>query len=372
MLISTGNNFGAGTIKLQAYQADNYAVLNTRFVVDTSSEAYQAAEVLEIYVPTMRIDRSAYTPVFVAFHDRRGFYGSSLFYDSSTIVRSWIKNQNTICVEKQPAFDEFGTLYFYIATLYPQLNQGIITPKSTKISVVPSADAPYITVANDSFMVVTDHWVFLKAGFSCNQEPYANGTWCFGIQGLPNDVSMHLPLFGGSAQYHYDMTGFTQMQVKNGRFLSNARMTQGTNPTLFAFLVRGDNDGYPMDDYPMAVGDERMRVDIDGAAAYDPERTMKATFELSQAPILLSVEGTGKSGGGSSTGTFEKEPNPKVLPTGETIMIARSRKSGSLAIYSCSFSVNAQYSKINVHTLCDATKYEELSYFDNGLMRNST
>ena len=371
MLVSTGNNFGAGTIKIQAYQAENYVVLNTMFSIDTSSEDYQAAEVLEIYVPTMRIDRSAVTPVFLAMHDRRGSSGSSYYYDSGTILRSWIKDQNTICIEKKPAFDQYGTLDVYIATLYPQLNQGIVTPKSTQVTMTPSVDAPYLSCPSESFMVVTDHWVFIKGQFACSQEPYAKGSWVFGLQGLPNDVSMQLPIFGGSCQYHYDMNTLLHMNIVNGRIYSCARMPQGGNPTVFAFLVRGDNEGYPVETFPEAHGDDRMWVEVDQEVSYDHERYLRAKLEFGQSPVVLSVEGTGSSSGPENSNGFTLSPNPKRLPSGECIIVGRSKKQGSLAIFSVGANVSAQYTNISVNMSSGAPLHEELDLFDTGYVKSS-
>ena len=70
MFNSTGNNFGAGTIQFKDYQAENYVVLNAKFSYDPTNAAYQAAEVLEIYVPNLSINRSAVASVIMTFRDR--------------------------------------------------------------------------------------------------------------------------------------------------------------------------------------------------------------------------------------------------------------------------------------------------------------
>ena len=70
MFNSTGNNFGAGTIQFKDYQASNYVVLNAKFSYDPTNAAYQAADVLEIYVPDLSIDRSAGAGVILTVQDR--------------------------------------------------------------------------------------------------------------------------------------------------------------------------------------------------------------------------------------------------------------------------------------------------------------
>ena len=59
MFNATGNNFGAGSIQFKDYQAENYVVLNAKITYDPSNADYQAADMLEIYVPDLSINRAA-------------------------------------------------------------------------------------------------------------------------------------------------------------------------------------------------------------------------------------------------------------------------------------------------------------------------
>ena len=72
---STGNNFGAGTINFKSHQEEYYVVLNAKFTYNPESPEYQAADVLEIYVPDLSIDRSAIAGVIMRFRDVRDSYG---------------------------------------------------------------------------------------------------------------------------------------------------------------------------------------------------------------------------------------------------------------------------------------------------------
>ena len=51
MITCTKNNFGCGPIEFQDYQSDRLCVLNGKFLIDTASEEYKAAERLEIKLP---------------------------------------------------------------------------------------------------------------------------------------------------------------------------------------------------------------------------------------------------------------------------------------------------------------------------------
>lgn len=371
MIISRENNFGAGEIKIQAYQASNYVVLNTKFTIDPTSEEYRSAEVLEIKVPSLTIDRSAITPVFVAFHDRRTLYGTIYDYDSCTILKSWIKDPNTICIEKFDKFDSFGILFFYIATLYPQLNQGVNVGKSTKLAVQATEDAPFMSFENDASMVVNEHWVFLKCRLGCYQSAMQGKMWEFGIKNFPADVNIELAGFGGSAQYHYNKTGFSEIRIKEGRFISNFRMTQGQDPTIFAFIVRGDNAGYPIEVFPQAVGDDLLRAQVEDVLSWDAELFLTAVLELGGGPFFFSVDGTGGSSGSNSSCSFKFVYNSHKIPKGNGAFYGRSKKQGSLAISYNSFSMNSEYDSSNVSCICSLPKHEEYEVFDTGLYVNS-
>lgn len=364
MIVSRENNFGAGQILFQAYQASNYVVLNAKFTVDPTTEAYQAAEVLEIKVPALSIDRSTVTPVFLAFHDRRESYGSLGSHDSSTILRSWIKDANTICIEKFDAFDQNGTLYFYIATLYPQLNQGIKTTKSTNEGVVATEDTPNFSFGSSPVLVVNEHWVFLKAEINCTEPGKTDSLWALGIKKLPNDISCFVPAFGNKSQYHYDCMGFSEIIIKEGRVHSSVRMRQGPSTIIYAFLVRGDNEGYPIEAIPQAQGDELVRAAVDETSSYDPELFLAGTMELGLDPFLYSAVGEGGSTGTNASLGYVFLHNAHIIPDGTGIFYCRSKKEGSLAIGFTSISMRSQYDSNNGYCMCALTKHERYELFD--------
>ena len=108
IITSTGNNFGAEQIEFKAVLNENYVILNGRMSFDRMTEEYKAADVLEIYVPDLSMKRSMETAVFMNYTSRQ--------YDrNGTIVRSWIKDKNTICLEKlevNSAYTDFEFVFF--------------------------------------------------------------------------------------------------------------------------------------------------------------------------------------------------------------------------------------------------------------------
>lgn len=157
MFNSTGNNFGAGQITFKDYQASNYVVLNSKFTFDPTNADYQACDQLEIYVPDLTIDRSAVGGVFIRFVEDYHYSWGGSVYDGGTVLKSWIKDKNTIVIEKQPWFDENGPLIIYIVTLYPQLNQGGNTIKSTMQRLTMTTEGNYLRFDYETFMCEFEH-----------------------------------------------------------------------------------------------------------------------------------------------------------------------------------------------------------------------
>ena len=87
---STGNNFGAGQIAFKSHQEQNFVVLNAKFTYNPENADYQAADVLEIYVPDLSIDRSAISGVFLRFRDVRDSYGYTWDNSGGTVIKSWV------------------------------------------------------------------------------------------------------------------------------------------------------------------------------------------------------------------------------------------------------------------------------------------
>ena len=177
MFNSIGNNFGAGQITFKDYQAENYVVLNSKFTFDPTNADYQACDQLEIYVPDLTIDRSAVGGVFIRFVEDYHYSWGDSVYDGGTVLKSWIKDKNTIVIEKQPWFDENGPLIIYILTLYPQLNQGSDTIKSTMQRLTMTTEGNYLRFGYETFMVEFEHWVFIHLMFSGVSYAYRDALW---------------------------------------------------------------------------------------------------------------------------------------------------------------------------------------------------
>ena len=115
MIISTGNNFGAEHIEFKEFFSENMVILNGRFSFDHTKPEYLNAKVLEIYVPDLPMKRSLETAVFMLYDNQIGRMG--------TIVKSWIKDKTTICLENFDVPERFGNREFWFTCAYLPMGQ---------------------------------------------------------------------------------------------------------------------------------------------------------------------------------------------------------------------------------------------------------
>lgn len=231
------NNFGVEEIEFRDWQEKGLIILNGVVSIDTDNESYKAAEVLEISVPDLSICRSAVTAVFLR---------SSKADGASTIVKSWIKDVRTICVEKLPEFDEFGPLTLYFASAYVTLGQRMDCPLNTVIrpSIVNGVSGSQS--ASDTKAVVTDNWCYLYICFSkFAGNDYKDAFEC-SVEGLPEDIDITFPMVTASA-YSYTFGTPTSVCRLNGKTLScEGRLAfgEGSNQGDFIsiFIVRDGTD----------------------------------------------------------------------------------------------------------------------------------
>ncbi len=227
------NNFGAAEIELRDWQEKGLVILNGVVSIDTENESYKAAEVLEITVTDLSICRSAVTAVFLR---------SSKSDGASTIVKSWIKDARTICIEKLPEFDEFGPLTLYFASAYVMLGQRMDCPMNAVIRpTIVNGEAGKQSVSNAK-AVVTDNWCYLYICFDkFAGENYKDAFECT-LEGLPEDIDITFPVVTASA-YSYTFGTPTSVCRLKGKTLScEGRLAfgEGSNQGDFIniFIVR--------------------------------------------------------------------------------------------------------------------------------------
>lgn len=244
MFNSTSNNFGAGVIQFKDVQESNYLVLNARLTVDSSAAAYLAAEELEIYVPDLTIGRSTVCGVVCQYKDRGVSYGSAYVYDAGTVLKSWVKDKNTIVIEKLPEFDNRGELTIWIQAMYCQLNQGGNTVRGTKTRLTFTDPNRYTFWTSDSICVIFQKWVFLHAQIDSVSWDAGDADFEVTVQGLPTDIDAEVPMMMNVSYGNDNLGGVNASKIEagvwsiKGEDRSMGFRNTSNKPFMFAYLVR--------------------------------------------------------------------------------------------------------------------------------------
>lgn len=245
MFKSISNNFGAPEITFQDFQNEKLIILNAHFQIDPANTDYKAAKELEIKVPDLAIDKSTDAGVFATYEDSHTFShnGEILRYHFPVLLRSRIKDKNTLCIEKIPDYDEFGPIHIYIYAAYFVLNTGELTQlmESTPLTFTYNPQ-PYSTYTR-SACVVTDDWVWLYINF-----PYeisdVDEDMEITVDGLPADVVCdEFPIMGVNNQSHYDNGGIHYASLRDSKVsvpyaTKNFGCSSADEPFLYLYLVR--------------------------------------------------------------------------------------------------------------------------------------
>lgn len=196
MITATGNNFGAGTIQLKDYQSDKMIILNGRIPLNPSHADYEAAQQLEIYVPDLMLPKSTTTAVFL--------HGLSWEKKYVTAVRSWIKNKNTIVLEKPPIFRNVNSspvLDFLCAYVPKGVRFEIQDMQVTTLAIADSTSESAQIRYQQCF--ITDNWVSLAIQLQGFRGENEGDAFSLRLTGLPSDLNADVPFFFNSHTYSY-------------------------------------------------------------------------------------------------------------------------------------------------------------------------
>ena len=249
MFKSISNNFGAPEITFRDFQTGHYVVLNASFSYDPTNEDYLAVSELEIKVPGLSLPRSTDAGVFAVYRDERTYQWDDTpsRYHFATVLRSRIRDSNTLCIEKLTDFDAYGPVTVYIYAMYSVLNTGENTVLSERtrlnISTVPEMSTLMFTDA----CVVSDGWVSLNLIL-----PYSISSVKEDLEivmdGFPADaVCGELPVIGVSNLLHPEIGGVHYASIRDGRMLipyatRNTGYSSADKPFASLVLVRGTDD----------------------------------------------------------------------------------------------------------------------------------
>ena len=327
MFNSISNNFGTGTIQFRDYQSDNYVVLNAKFTYDTTNAAYQAADVLEIKVPDLAIDRSVETGVIMRFVDRGTKSGYAYISDGGTVLKSWVKDKNTLCIEKLTAFDGHEEMIVYIHALYCQLARGANAVKSATSSLTFRQATKCVNWGTDNVCVISDRWVFLHLEIDGAASAGENTDWRSLIDGFPVDVDIDIPLVMASCKQNPKAGGVNECHIRDSFWtMANGERNDGFSDTgnnafLFGFLVR-DNE-------PVVDVEGRLHIAENPIKGNRTDQISAFELELAPSPSLAYMTGyMGKYG--STYHIVYPKSVPEGMPDFKMFLVGRDQTGSGL------------------------------------------
>ena len=263
-ITSIGNNFGHSEgIELNAFLSENVIVLNGRFSVDTASEEYMSADVLEVYLPQLPMAKSAVSNAYIRASVTVG-QGTRFERTESvgTVVKAWIKDGNTLCIEKFTEYDGNGSFEILLCSMFTTRGYRGEVAKLTKTAVKFTVLSEVSARANDLMCAVADGWCFLHLYFSTSGDLFRQDLRAQ-LEGFPEDASADVFLVGGGQQSGLKGAYIAEGHIGDGILtVTNPSASMGDTgeyPFLFAFIAR-DTVNAP-EAAPMS--EEDAAVDLD-------------------------------------------------------------------------------------------------------------
>lgn len=319
MFNSTGNNFGAGVIQFKDVRESNYIVLNAKFTCSPQSAEYQAAEVLEIYVPGLNINRSIEAGVIARYKQRRSPSGYDCIWDGGTVLKSWVKDERTICIEKLSVFDDQEELIIYIQTLYCQLAQGGNSTKGKEKRITATSEDNAIRFSTSyTFCIVFDKWVFYHMMFSSAAWAFRNLDWEAFFDTLPEDVTADVPVISAYNYGNDKLGGITESHLEGGYWMlpkdERGDGFENTSNYVFSFgyLIRD------REEEPEVEGRLRIQEEELNGGTYNKFRGFD--LELIPSPAMAACEGSTGIYSASEC-TFIPQSCPDEMPEFDTFFL---------------------------------------------------
>lgn len=240
MITSKGNNFGAPAIQICDFQSDDFIVLNARFDVDTTTEEYQQAEQLELYVPNLAISRSSVTSCFIKSEELL-WEGKSYeeLVPLATTVKTWVKDANTICFEKLGCYDTLGKFTILVCTLYAR--KGTRGPLATVQTTPVTFNYQTTPMRCSNICYVAENWCFLTFYYRDVYDGWGEPIIAQ-LEGFPTDVATDIFLVGGTHQANCPGVYVAEGRIENGMLnipqTSTKQRSTGSDPFVYLFAVR--------------------------------------------------------------------------------------------------------------------------------------
>ena len=184
MIISTGNNFGAEHIEFKEFFSENMVILNGRFSFDHTKPEYLNAKVLEIYVTELPMKRSLETAVFMLYDNQIGRMG--------TIVKSWIKDKTTICLENFDVPERFGNREFWFTCAYLPMGQRNTFEVEGQVDL-KLENFSWSQREEYACAIVREKWAYICFVIEGFYQSEANVPYSIDLTNFPTDIVADVP-----------------------------------------------------------------------------------------------------------------------------------------------------------------------------------
>lgn len=232
-ITTTGNNFGANQVVFKAALDDNFVVINGKLPFERDCDEYLAADVLEIKVTDLPMKRSLETAVYMTYDTED--YGRCI-----TIVRSWIKDKNTICVEKLiPMADCTNMeLVFLCAYLPKGQRESFAIEGQVDLQLDNMSGSLWREIA---CAVVRDSWTMIAFSVGGLGSLVAGESFSIDLTNFPADIACDVPFLG-----HWNYAGgygnfLVPARIESGKFvaegLTELQADYPSNGFIKAFIV---------------------------------------------------------------------------------------------------------------------------------------
>ena len=325
MIQSTGNNFGAGVITFKDYQSAHEIVLNGCFEYDDTNEAYQNARVLEIYLPNLSLSRSAIAGCFCAAMGTYTWMG--------TTAKCWIKNRNTLCIEKLDLWPDRHQRKIWIYTLFGLRGFHDLQVTLEKLKTPQLAQSESLGYVQNKYYYANEHFMLFAFSFSelTFSKPYEKVDLITNAdEDFPEDVDAVVPFVTCQCDSKPGCA------IIEGRFKDSAlllsgvpkNMSHGTGyvPFFQAWLVREGDGG----DAPDVDGRIRIVVtsQIQGAVRYT--YIYKMDMDMVNGRVLLNGRMTFNLSNNHEV-DFTVPSIPDGAPSSDAFLLAKHGSEGVLA-----------------------------------------
>lgn len=353
MIQSTGNNFGAGAIQFKDYQSEHEIVLNGCFEYDDTSEAYLKAKVLEIYLPNLSLSRSAIAGCFCAAMGTYTWMG--------TTAKCWIKNKNTLCIEKLDLWPDRHQRKIWIYTLFGLRGFHDLQITLEKLKTPLLAQSEKLGYVQSKYYYANEHFMLLAFALSelTFNKPYEKIDLVTNAdEDFPDDVEAVVPFVTCQCD------GKPGCAIIEGTFKDSAlllsgvpkAMSYGTGyvPFFHAWLVRDGGGGVAPD------VDGRIRIVLASQTQGSVRYTYIYSMDMDMVDGRVLLNGRmAFSLGNNPESTFSIPSIPDETPTCDAFLLAKQSYEGALSFGLLEMSVNTELGAKTVKL----TNYNNEPYF---------